>query len=70
MNEELTDAQRAVLDFVRYEIEVKRCPPTRSDVARFFGWRSANAAEEHLRAIERKGYITIERGVSRGIRLA
>lgn len=70
MNEELTDAQRRVLDFVRYQIEVRRLPPTRYEIASHFGWSSANAAEDHLKALRRKGYIETVPGISRGIRLA
>jgi repressor LexA len=44
-------------------------PPTRAEIARQLGFRSANAAEDHLRALERKGMITIEAGAARGIRL-
>jgi repressor LexA len=44
-------------------------PPTRAEIAKFFGFKSANAAEEHLKALAKKGYIEMLPGTSRGIRL-
>jgi repressor LexA len=44
-------------------------PPTRAEIAKFFGFKSANAAEEHLKALAKKGYIEMLAGTSRGIRL-
>ncbi len=66
---QLTRRQSQVLDVIRDHIETTGYPPTRADIARALGFRSANAAEEHLRALERKGAIEMVRGTSRGIRL-
>lgn len=65
----LTDRQSQVLEVVKQHIDVHGLPPTRADIARELGFRSANAAEEHLRALARKGVIEIVPGASRGIRL-
>ena len=65
----LTERQARVLAFLRQSIERNGYPPTCAEIARNFGWRSGNAAHEHLRAIERKGFIERVRGISRGIRL-
>jgi repressor LexA len=66
---ELTPRQKQVLELVRTALEETGMPPTRAEIAAALGFRSANAAEEHLRALERKGAIEMVRGVSRGIRL-
>lgn len=65
----LTQRQSEVLDCIRHYIETTGYPPTRADIARELGFRSANAAEEHLKALARKGAIEIIPGTSRGIRL-
>jgi repressor LexA len=65
----LTDRQQQVLDLIRRYAAETGYPPTRADIARELGFRSANAAEEHLRALERKGMIEMIAGASRGIRL-
>lgn len=65
----LTKRQTEVLDCIRQHIESTGYPPTRADIARTLGFRSANAAEEHLKALARKGAIEIIPGTSRGIRL-
>jgi repressor LexA len=57
------------LDLIRRHIEDTGYPPTRADIAKELGFRSANAAEEHLRALARKGAIEMVPGTSRGIRL-
>lgn len=67
--EQLTARQAQVLDLIRQHIEDTGYPPTRADIARELGFRSANAAEEHLRALARKGAIEMVPGTSRGIRL-
>src|SRR5690606_40174078 len=59
-----------ILELIRESIDRRGMPPTRAEIARAFGFRSPNAAEEHLRALERKGMIEIVAGTSRGIRLA
>ncbi len=67
--DKLTNRQQQVLDVVRAHIENTGYPPTRADIARELGFKSANAAEEHLKALARKGAIEIIAGASRGIRL-
>mgnify|MGYP005990933641 CR=1 FL=1 len=65
----LTTRQNEVLDCIKQHIEDTGYPPTRADIARQLGFRSANAAEEHLKALARKGAIEIIPGTSRGIRI-
>ena len=67
--ETLTERQQRVLDFIGEFIAAEGMPPTRAEIARALGFRSANAAEEHLRALARKGAIEMLPGASRGIRL-
>lgn len=67
--QELTPRQQEILDFIRNTRETLGAPPTRAEIALAFGFASANAAEEHLRALARKGAIAMERGAARGIRL-
>ncbi len=67
--EKLTSRQQQVLDLVRRHIDQTGYPPTRADIARELGFKSANAAEEHLKALARKGAIEMIAGASRGIRL-
>jgi len=67
--DKLTNRQQQVLDLIRRHIDQTGYPPTRADIARELGFRSANAAEEHLKALARKGAIEIIPGASRGIRL-
>jgi repressor LexA len=65
----LTARQREILDFIRNNLEVFSVPPTRAEIAGAFGFASPNAAEDHLRALVKKGVITLEAGSARGIRL-
>jgi len=65
----LTQRQREVLNFISEFIDKYKFPPTRSELSAHFGFRSPNAAESHLRALQKKAVIGIERGVSRGITL-
>jgi len=65
----LTRRQAQVLDTVRRHIVETGYPPTRADIANELGFRSPNSAEEHLRALARKGVIEMVPGTSRGIRL-
>jgi len=65
----LTDRQRQVLDLVQSAIERTGAPPTRAEIAAELGFKSANAAEEHLQALARKGVLELVGGTSRGIRL-
>jgi len=67
--EELTPRQSEILKLVRELTEVSGYPPTRAEIAEKMGFRSVNAAEQHLRALEKKGAIDIEAGASRGIRM-
>jgi len=67
--EKLTQRQQQVLDIVRQHIDQTGYPPTRADIARELGFKSADAAEEHLKALARKGAIEMIAGASRGIRL-
>ena len=65
----LTARQQQVLDLVQSAIERTGAPPTRAEIAAELGFKSANAAEEHLQALARKGVIELVGGTSRGIRL-
>jgi repressor LexA len=67
--EKLTPRQQEILDFIRNSLETVGVPPTRAEIARAFGFASPNAAEEHLKALARKGTIVLESGSARGIRL-
>ncbi|HLE67471.1 MAG TPA: transcriptional repressor LexA [Burkholderiales bacterium] len=67
--EPLTERQTEILRLVRELTEVSGFPPTRAEIARSMGFRSVNAAEQHLRALEKKGVIDIMSGASRGIRV-
>jgi len=69
MTRPLTQRQQNVYDFIVKTIQELGYPPTRAEIARALGFRSPNAAEEHLRALERKGVIRMIAGTSRGIRL-
>ena len=65
----LTARQQQVMDVVRSSIDATGMPPTRADIARELGFKSVNAAEEHLKALAKKGAIELIAGASRGIRL-
>ena len=65
----LTTRQKEILNFISQFIEKHKFPPTRSELSAHFGFRSPNAAEAHLRALEKKSVIGIERGTARGISL-
>ncbi|MFT4591179.1 MAG: repressor LexA [Gammaproteobacteria bacterium] len=67
--DELTPRQAQVLAFIRESIELDGMPPTRAEIAGHLGVKSANAAEEHLRALQRKNVIELVPGTSRGIQL-
>ena len=67
--EPLTERQAEILRLIRELTEVSGFPPTRAEIARSMGFRSVNAAEQHLRALEKKGVIEIMSGASRGIRV-
>ena len=65
----LTKRQQQIYDLIKEKIQETGMPPTRAEIAKFFGFKSANAAEEHLKALAKKGYIEMLAGTSRGIRL-
>jgi repressor LexA len=65
----LTERQQQILDLVQSAIARTGAPPTRAEIAAELGFRSPNAAEEHLQALARKGVIELVGGTSRGIRL-
>ena len=66
----LTNRQKEILDLIKSYIVDYGFPPTRAEISKILGFKSANAAEQHLRAIEKKGYIQILSGASRGIVLS
>ena len=65
----LTARQQQILDLIKSAITRTGAPPTRAEIANELGFKSANAAEEHLQALARKGVIELLSGTSRGIRL-
>lgn len=65
----LTARQQEVLDIIKDSIRETGYPPTRADIAKIMGFKSVNSAEEHLRALAKKGVIEIIAGTSRGIKL-
>ena len=67
--QELTKRQQEVLRMIQSHIERTGFPPTRTDICNHFGFRSPTAADDHLRALERKGAIELIPGTSRGIRV-
>jgi len=68
-NAALTPRQQQILDLIKQHIDDTGYPPTRAEIANELGFKSPNAAEEHLRALARKGVIEMISGTSRGIRL-
>lgn len=69
MSDGLTPRQREILDFIRNTLEVLGAPPTRAEIAGAFGFASPNAAEQHLKALAKKGAIILDPRSARGIRL-
>jgi len=67
--QDLTSRQSEILELLRTHLSETGFPPTRAEIAAHFGFSSPNAAEEHLRALERKGAIEILPGASRGLRI-
>lgn len=65
----LTERQSEILEFIRETLARRGFPPTRAEIVQAFGFRSPTAAEDHLRALARKGAIELMPGASRGIRL-
>lgn len=66
---ELTPRQKQILELIQDVIYETGMPPTRAEIASELGFKSANAAEEHLRALQRKGVLDLIPGASRGIQL-
>jgi repressor LexA len=66
---ELTPRQKQILELIQDVIYETGMPPTRAEIARELGFKSANAAEEHLRALQKKGVLELVPGASRGIQL-
>ena len=66
----LTARQQQVLSFIEQHIETTGFPPTRAEIATALGFKSANAAEDHVKALAKKGAITLIPGAPRGLRLA
>lgn len=69
MATKLTERQQEILDLIRQTVARTGFPPTRAEIAQALGFRSPNAAEDHLKALARKGAIELTAGASRGIRL-
>jgi repressor LexA len=69
LSPKLTARQQQILDLIKHAIASTGAPPTRAEIAHQLGFKSANAAEEHLQALARKGAIELVSGTSRGIRL-
>ncbi|MFL2754363.1 MAG: transcriptional repressor LexA [Gammaproteobacteria bacterium] len=65
----LTKRQEEIFSFIKNQVEINGYPPTRSEIAKFFGFKSPNAAEDHLKALKKKGAIDMISGTSRGISL-
>jgi repressor LexA len=66
----LTARQQQILDWIRAHLESTGMPPTRAEIAAGLGFRTASSAEDHLRALARKGALELTPGASRGMRLA
>ena len=69
MTDPLTPRQRQILELIRRHLRETGYPPTRAEIAQAFGFRSVNAAVDHLKALARHGVIELQQGASRGIRL-
>lgn len=66
---ELTRQQQRIFDFIRDYLEAENMPPTRAEIAEALGFRTANTAQAHLKALVRKGYLQLLPGRNRNIRL-
>lgn len=66
----LTNRQKEIFDFIKSKISNEGYPPTRMEISEFFGFKSPNAAEDHLKALKKKGFIDVLSGTSRGISLS
>ncbi len=63
----LTKRQQEIFDYILECMAANGAPPTRVEIAEHFGFRSPNAAEDHLKALDKKGHIELRSGTSRGI---
>ena len=66
----LTKRQQEIFDFILDRMTTNGAPPTRVEIAKHFGFKSPNAAEDHLKALDKKGHIQLISGTSRGIFIA
>lgn len=66
----LTKRQTEIFNYIKGEIENNGYPPTRSEISKTFGFKSPNAAEDHLKALKKKGVLDLAAGTSRGITIA
>ena len=66
----LTKRQSEIFNYIKNEIENNGYPPTRSEISKTFGFKSPNAAEDHLRALKKKGVLDLAAGTSRGITIS
>ena len=66
----LTVRQKEIFEFIKSKISDEGYPPTRMEISNYFGFKSPNAAEDHLKALKKKGFIEILSGTSRGISLS
>ena len=66
----LTKRQSEIFNYIKTEIENNGYPPTRSEISKTFGFKSPNAAEDHLKALKKKGVLDLAAGTSRGITIA
>lgn len=66
---DITERQAQVLKFIEQFVAARGYPPTRTEIAKRFGFRSANASQDHITALERKGYLQVAPGLSRGLRV-
>lgn len=67
MHQQLTDPQAKVLACIKRFIALNKYPPTRAEIAQDMGYSSANAADEHVKALVRKGAIRVKAGIARSI---
>ena len=65
----ITPRQQSVLDYITKHVQIFHMPPTRHEIAVALGFSSDNAAVDHLKALERKGFITLHPKIARGIRV-
>lgn len=66
-SEPLSPRQKDVFEYIQDFTKCNEYPPTRAEIADFFGFKSDNAADEHLRALHKKGWIRLVPAISRGI---